>query len=466
MKCYLQKKTCNKDEDLHEIVGASLLQWTIDEILPQLIEKVEGEHDKNIKVAKLLYYIVVAEFIMAIRMETNPVFESLHKLVDGIIDADRLDYIVRDSYNSGVDWGKIPYKRLINSSKLVALDDDYFVIAFAQKALDEITDLLLLRYKIYARINFHHGCVKSTITLQASVYKLAKNLLENKSAKNVINSEIELLWKALGRGAGDNKLRIIQWNDSWLISVLHSALVKLHDDKNLKDKNRELLENLEEFLLNKKRFYTLLKRGDDWKRFVDQVFLYADITDERLEELKNRECKKFIESDLCTEEVLDVPKHDAHDSLNRIEALKKIKRTGELEYLYYVLPIGNDNIEIEQILGNTLEGMLEEKKIVDYRMVENKGRGKTGLPSHKDKYNEIYFYDNKGDFHSERLENLEEQIEVLRRSIPWFYIYFVPCDNCKNINQLSDELFHVLAKSVANMLIRRYNELFPNNTIE
>lgn len=56
--------------------------------------------------------------------------------------------------------------------------------------------------------------------------ELAEDYLKNPKEKE-INSEINVLWSALNMGAGDRRIRIIQWNDSWLISVLHKALVGL-----------------------------------------------------------------------------------------------------------------------------------------------------------------------------------------------------------------------------------------------
>ena len=153
-------------------------------------------------------------------------------------------------------------------------EDQVFVIAYPKKVSDDIVDLLLTRYKIFARINFHHRCMKTSVALQSAVLELAEDYLKNPKGKE-INSEINVLWSALNMGAGDRRIRIIQWNDSWLISVLHKALVRIMLDK----KNEKALrENLEEILLNKKRYYTLIKRGSDSQalfiRFLSmQIFL-------------------------------------------------------------------------------------------------------------------------------------------------------------------------------------------------
>lgn len=314
---------------LHERIGLSLLQLAINDVIPELLsEAADSNKDKSYKIASILYYIFIVELAIGMLVEKNKFFESFHKIVDGIVDADRLDYIMRDSINSGVDWGKIPYKRIINSAKLIFVgknvagdklseEEQVFVIAYPKKLSDDIADLLLTRYKIFSRINFHHRCMKTSVALQSAVLELAEDYLKNPRGKE-INSEINVLWSALNMGAGDRRIRIIQWNDSWLISVLHKALVKILLEQ--KDE-KTLRENLEEILLNKKRYYTLIKRGADSQKFVRKVFEVADITEERLEKLKQKEYRKYYSSENKSGENIDLlkkPQLNAEESLKRI----------------------------------------------------------------------------------------------------------------------------------------------------
>ena len=129
----------------HERIGLSLLNQAINDVVPTEIAKVISSNaNKETRFAHILYYITVVEFAFAILVEKDATFKSFHKIVDGDIDADRLDYIVRDSLNSGVDWGVIPYERIINSAKLFYLTKDNsgneidedarpFVVAYPQK---------------------------------------------------------------------------------------------------------------------------------------------------------------------------------------------------------------------------------------------------------------------------------------------------------------------------------------------
>ena len=259
-KCQtLYSKSSMIDAATHERIGLSLLQSAINDVIPEVISGIVDSSKKDCcKMSSVLYYVLVVEFANAILIEKDIFFRSFHKIVDGILDSDRMDYITRDSLNSGVDWGTIPYKRVINSAKLVYLtnyENEYlseeerpFVIAYPKKVSDDIVDMLLVRYKIFARINFHHRCMKTSVALQSAVLELAENYLSSQKDDQCINSEISILWTALGMSIGDRKKRVIQWNDSWLISALHKALVNL----NVRNEYSYLRENLEEILLNKK----------------------------------------------------------------------------------------------------------------------------------------------------------------------------------------------------------------------
>lgn len=115
----LDSKISRVDDAFHERVGLSFIDRAISEVVPKIVTKITNSNkQKCCKIASCIYYIIVVEFAIAMLAEKNTLFKSLHKIVDGFVDADRLDYIMRDSLNSGVDWGRIPYKRVINSAKL------------------------------------------------------------------------------------------------------------------------------------------------------------------------------------------------------------------------------------------------------------------------------------------------------------------------------------------------------------
>lgn len=453
----------------HERIGLSFLDYAINEVIPTKISNIASTNsDLTEKYIHILYYITIVEFAFAILTEVNPFFKSFHKFIDGVLDADRLDYIVRDSQNSGVDWGTIPYERIINSAKLHFLEKDnfgnflledkkVFVITFPQKITDDIEDLLLVRYKIFARINFHHRCIKTSMALQGAIRYLALDYLKRDDS---ISKEIRHLWFSLSKGMGDKRIRTIQWNDSWLISVLNDALVYLHlhcnDDTD--PDIRILKENLEEILLNKRTYFSLLKRGRDNSSFVESILEKTNITKDMIESLQEAEFKKYLDNkNVTNQNILNNSKLDAQDSIARVCSI--FERL-DLEELCEFIPL--KGADLKEIIDQELDGL---SAITNYATIINYGRSKNGLSKHEDVLDGIYLYKNEDvDLFNEDF-SLYTQINAVTKNIPWLYIYFVPKEENTNVEQLSSSILDKLASCVANKLQQRFDELFRNTKL-
>ncbi len=475
-KCnMLSSSQSHVSAEIHERVGLRLLQTAIDEVIPDVINNIlSKEINKDIKITSALYYLTVAEFAFSILVEKDNFYKSIHKIIDGFVDADRLDYIMRDSLNSGVDWGRIPYKRLINSAKLSCVKNDYpdskdknekvFVIAFPKKVSDEIDDLLLTRYKIFARINFHHSCMKTTVALQSAVKELSESFLDAQKEDDCINSDISVLWTALGTSmiGGDKNVRIIQWNDSWLISVLHKSLVRIKQDEYNTIKRSEYLEeNLEEILLSKKRYYSLIKRGSDSREFINNVFKTTGITDKVLDEQYYSELEKYKTQfcpDASYKEIMEDKGFNGLDSVKRIEQMKLAVETSDLKFLCSPIPLLNNSIY--DIFTEVLEDFKFKDRIIDFKIHENKRRDKDGLPKHTNVYDEIYLFEGDKVLTFDDRVTLKKQIEAIKNQVLWQYIYFIPSTNCDSVDKLANDIINRMVQKVSTELKSRYEELF------
>ena len=456
----------------HERIGFSLLQFALDDAITSICSGLKSDNSAR---ALLVHMVVVAEFSMAIWAEKDNFFRSVHTIVDGLLDADRMDYILRDSRNSGVDWGDIPYERLITPMKLIIVDEHQgerlkkdeqaFMIAFPRKLEEDIVDLLLTRYKLFERVNYHHRCMKTAKALQTSVKLLAENYLS--ASEEDINPEVRILWDALNTDAGDKPLRIIQWNDSFLISMLHRSLVEL---QNGSDESKGILfDNLQEILLNRKKYFSIIKRGQDCKTFVDLVFEKAGLTTEKIETFKQIEFCRFCHNrgadgtGFSMADIAVVQAANECDSVNRAKTLLDLKDSGDLE-LFDALGL----YESKTLMNSKLKNLVEEGIISDYHLIQNKGRRKTGIPKHKDQFDEIYLIGADGNFKT--LDDsiaLKPQIRVIEKSIPWIYVYVVPnvpitgaYGNAQDITAVVQYVFDCLAQSLADELKEKESMLF------
>lgn len=75
-----------------------------------------------------------------------------HSLISSQIDADRLDYIRRDSVSTGFSYGLIDIDRLISGLRIGILDNGDAVVCVAQDHLPDMEGYLYARYQMYRNI--------------------------------------------------------------------------------------------------------------------------------------------------------------------------------------------------------------------------------------------------------------------------------------------------------------------------
>lgn len=77
------------------------------------------------------------------------------KIISGNIDADRLDYLRRDSYHSGVAYGIFDLERILHTIQKI-VDGDRSEIAILKKGQDAIESYRLARFLMHTQVYYHH----------------------------------------------------------------------------------------------------------------------------------------------------------------------------------------------------------------------------------------------------------------------------------------------------------------------
>jgi len=97
----------------------------------------------------------VASFFSAENIEEDVVF--LKEIFSGEVDADKLDYLYRDSLFTGVHYGRFDYQRLIQSLCLIKDPDGSgnFVMAIEHGGLHALEAMVLARYFMFTQVYFH-----------------------------------------------------------------------------------------------------------------------------------------------------------------------------------------------------------------------------------------------------------------------------------------------------------------------
>lgn len=131
----------------HEKISLSIMQ--------HLNKKMKGKLDLAIQIFKGEY--------------DRPFF---HQLVSSQLDVDRLDYLKRDSFYSGVSEGVIGNQRII---KMLSVKDDHLVVE--QKGIYSIEKFLVARRLMYWQV-YLHKTVLVAETILAKVLQRAKYVVE------------------------------------------------------------------------------------------------------------------------------------------------------------------------------------------------------------------------------------------------------------------------------------------------
>jgi HD superfamily phosphohydrolase len=121
----------------HALENTLIKNVTHEQITLMLMQKLNDEFDGKIQ--------------MAIEIFTNNYPKKfLHQLVSGQLDVDRMDYLIRDSFFTGVSEGVIGYDRII---KMLTVFDGELMIE--EKGINSIEKFLISRRFMYWQVYLH-----------------------------------------------------------------------------------------------------------------------------------------------------------------------------------------------------------------------------------------------------------------------------------------------------------------------
>ncbi|UCQ28409.1 HD domain-containing protein [Edwardsiella tarda] len=116
--------------------------------------------------------------------DIQPLFTSL--ISSCPIDADRMDYLLRDSYFSGVKCGLYNIERLLKSIVPV-LDSNKICLAYKESCLDSISEFIFSRSNLFSQVYYH----KTNRAFSAMLAKVCELAL-NKDKENLIKEMYQL----------------------------------------------------------------------------------------------------------------------------------------------------------------------------------------------------------------------------------------------------------------------------------
>ena len=133
----------------------------------------------------------------------------LRQIVSSECDADRMDYLQRDSFYSGVNYGKFDADWLIDNVVPVPKNDQVF-LGIKSRAIFSFEDFLLSRYHMFATVYLHHTPVIFEKLLQRYIDEVKSEFRLPADVEQYVQLDDMDLWAALRKSKNPWAQRIVQ----------------------------------------------------------------------------------------------------------------------------------------------------------------------------------------------------------------------------------------------------------------
>ncbi|MGN6350006.1 MAG: HD domain-containing protein [Candidatus Nitrosocosmicus sp.] len=177
----------------------------------------------------------------------------LNEVISGGLSVDLMDYLPRDSYFTGTEYGKIDYHRIINSLEVVSNNK----LGIEKSSLYSFESMLISRYQMFKAVYFHKT-VRSGEVMLLNAMKIQNKYLQFadiKSLNEFFNLHDELVLESLCNLKNGQKKSDIDMS------------IKLAKDY----RNRDLLKCIYEFLLLSNQKNNTRSHGKAKDAFGNQI---------------------------------------------------------------------------------------------------------------------------------------------------------------------------------------------------
>jgi uncharacterized protein len=242
----------------HELIAQCILNWD-DGDLHRLLEKHEqGFSDRLRNLLNGEYYI--------------PYF---HSLLSGDIDVDRADFIKRDTFQTGVAYGRYDLDWLISTCTLGHNENNLIVGFDEKKGMRVVEQFLIARRALYDTVYFHKTVRCADGMMSLFLKRLKDVLLEKHDAYKDI-PQLNIV-RRIVNGEIPNIEEISVLDDSLLWSIIYSISKHESIDIVLEDLGQRILYRtlFKAVKASSERINEYLTDGDKKKKIYDAIKPYC-----------------------------------------------------------------------------------------------------------------------------------------------------------------------------------------------
>lgn len=271
----LQRNVGVGERPIHELIGVSLAREVLEPLQNEL-----AQPNWNLLYMRSLQ---LASRILQEDSSEITTLGALHRIIDGEVDADRADYVLRDSIASGIpEVGLFDLHRIIQEQQLDYERAYGFQIRASSKAMHAVEGFCLARFRMWRALVFHTNVVRSEMAVSRLLYLFGRLFFANledvpnlpkEAAELIKQSELSALWTFLRADNSKIDLHHLEAQDETL--MFRSFRKLLSGLEPFWGHGNEWLRELVVFLRfvvqrDKKRIKPLWKRVDQYRDFAIQ----------------------------------------------------------------------------------------------------------------------------------------------------------------------------------------------------
>ena len=164
-----------------------------------------------------------------------------NEIISGSLSADLMDYLPRDGFFTGVEYGKVDYNRIINSFRIT----DNESLALDISSFYSFESMMISRFEMFRAVYFHKTVRSAEVMLLHSILLSSEALNLSKLSLNdyLKLTDDSILWKIYS--SQDNKIgkeMISNYLERKLLKCVYERFIRKRD--NYTKLNRDKIEEL------------------------------------------------------------------------------------------------------------------------------------------------------------------------------------------------------------------------------
>ena len=151
--------------------------------------------------------------------------DLLNQLVSGQLDADRMDYLLRDAYFTGTSYGTFDMERILRTIRVRGRR-----MAVKESGIHSVEDYIMARYHMYWQV-YLHPVARSYETIISMIFRRMKEQIPDFGHSENVSGRVCRVTKSYSSSSSDTirhrlSLGGIRWKHFAVSAVICSALVR------------------------------------------------------------------------------------------------------------------------------------------------------------------------------------------------------------------------------------------------